>query len=126
MNRQYGRGKGGRGMQRSKHGKNFLIPCLLLVLSKKDQHGYDLHSNLETLIPDIEEYDPSIIYRLLRGMETEGIISSYQGAVSRGPKRRIYTITETGRRELYQWVEHLKNRRTEIDNFLSLFQQYRG
>lgn len=123
MPRHQGRGNGHK-QRRQRSGKTFLQPCLLLCLSDEDQHGYDLYNSLEKIIPDIEEYDSTIIYRLLREMEADGFIASYEGEVSRGPRRRIYKITNTGKQQLSEWTEQLKHRREEIDSFLNLFQQY--
>jgi len=99
----------------------FLQPCFLLQLHSADSHGYDLLQGLQDFMTGAEDYDPSIIYRIMRDMERNGWVTSYEGAVSRGPKRRMYSLTEEGERQLVSWVDDLKKTRDEIDNLLNLY-----
>ena len=48
------------------------------------------------------------LYRLLRALEEEGLVSSEWDATSPGPAKRRYALTETGARLLDQWVEALR------------------
>lgn len=114
------------GKQIGRKGKDFLQPCLLLLLVKQDQHGYELLQGLSQFVSNIESYDPSIIYRLLRGMEVENLVQSYEGEVSRGPRRRIYSLTDSGKKQLHGWAEQLHDKRNEIDIFLDQFNKSCG
>lgn len=115
-------GKGaGRGGGKRKRMLGFLQPCILVQLSRKDLHGYDLFKGLEYFVDDAEEYDPSIIYRLMRDMEENGHVTSYQGEISNGPQRKMYTITEEGKSMLHRWVADLQRTRSEIDRLLHHF-----
>ncbi len=68
---------------------------------------------------DAKDYDPSRIYRILRDMETQGFVVSYDGEASRGPKRRMYRLTPDGRKQLALWIEDLVRSRDEIDRLLA-------
>lgn len=120
-----------QGMRQGKrsgrrHGKRkrmigFLQPCILVQLSKEDLHGYDLFKGLQCFVDDAGDYDPSIIYRLMRDMEENGYVTSYEGAVSNGPRRKMYTMTEEGKSILHQWVIDLQRTSSEIDRLLQHF-----
>ena len=73
--------------------KDLLELCLLQVLSRGDQYGYELLRQLHGAFPDTQE---SAIYALLRGLCREGYTEQYQGAVSGGPARKYYRLTPAG------------------------------
>lgn len=120
-------GRGGKGQGKGTGNKRrplgFLQPCLLLQLHKEDMHGYELLQGLDHFMDDGREYDPSIIYRRLREMETKGFVSSYEGENSRGPRRRMYRLTAEGRQQLTLWVEDLVRSRQEIDRLLTAYNE---
>jgi DNA-binding PadR family transcriptional regulator len=100
-----------------------LQACLLLQLYNLDRHGYELLQGLHNFISDAHAYDPSVIYRFMRGMEQDGLVVSYEGDVSLGPKRRMYRLTPAGKQQLNTWIETLKRSRDEIDHLLSFYEQ---
>lgn len=114
-----GRGRGGRGVGKKRRMLGFLQPCIFLQLNDQDKHGYELLQGLSEFIDDAEEYDPSMIYRLMKEMELNGFVNSYEGDTSRGPKRKMYRLTEEGRLQLERWVLDLKRSREEIDRLLA-------
>ncbi len=52
--------------------KNFLRPCLLLLLREQPAHGYDLLERLRPL--GFARDDPGRLYRTLRALEREGLV----------------------------------------------------
>src|SRR6056297_2156101 len=120
--RQQGKGRGrGRGRRRRMMG--FLQPCILVQLCRQDRHGYELLKGLEAFIDNAEEYDPSVLYRLMRDMEENNYVRSYEGTESRGPKRKMYSITIEGKRILEHWVEDLQRTCSEIDNLVHIYNE---
>ena len=109
----------GQGRQRRMLG--FLQPCLLVQLYEQDSHGYDLLQGLGEFVKNAEEYDPSVIYRVMRDMESEGWVDSYEGTVSRGPKRRVYRLNPEGKKRMERWISDLQKARDEIDNLLAVY-----
>ena len=101
----------------------FLHPCLLLQLAADDRHGYELLQGLDSFMEDGRGYDPSVIYRILREMESTGLVSSYEGEESLGPRRRMYRLTAEGKNQLALWVEDLKRSREEIDLLLTAYKR---
>lgn len=100
------------------HPRQFLRPCLLLLLGESTAHGYDL---LEKLRDFGLERDAGGLYRTLRAMEHEGLVVSQWEASSAGPDRRIYSLTDRGRRRLHDWTRGLAETQQSIDRFLKRF-----
>lgn len=61
--------------------------------------------------------DPGVVYRHLRKLEQEGLVlSGFQPGD--GPARRVYEITDEGRRCLGDWVEGIVSLRGSLEDFL--------
>ncbi len=75
-------------------------PAILVLLREQESHGYELVSRLAEL--GVEVTTMGQLYRLLRTMANEGLVSSYWGAADRGPAPRVYAITEVGEQHLEQ------------------------
>ena len=52
--------------------------------------------------------DPSVLYRMLRMMEAEGLASSKLDPTGSGPARKVYYLTEEGMEVLGIWAAKLK------------------
>jgi PadR family transcriptional regulator PadR len=101
--------------------KNFARPCLLLLLAEAPAHGYEL---MERLVPfGLELNDPATIYKTLRGMEQEGLVTSAWELSTRGPARRVYELTDEGRELLAAWVFTLEKNREILDQFLARYRR---
>jgi poly-beta-hydroxybutyrate-responsive repressor len=102
--------------------KNFLRPCLLLLLREQPAHGYEL---LERLRPfGFEGSDPGGLYRSLRKLEGEGRVRSAWEPSSLGPARRIYEITRAGMEELHDRAKGLAEARGTLDTFLGRYEEF--
>jgi poly-beta-hydroxybutyrate-responsive repressor len=74
--------------------RDHLKACLLLVLAEAPVHGYDLHT---LLVPfGMGTVDRGFLYRTLRLMEAEGLVTSAWDPSPAGPARRTYQVTEAG------------------------------
>ncbi len=109
------------GAGRGRKVRRFLQPCLLLLLSSAEAHGYALLPELERFGFNLDRLDPSVVYRMLREMEATGWVKSHWSEDSQGPRRRVYAITKAGERHLSAWVEDLRATRAEIDRLLEMF-----
>jgi DNA-binding PadR family transcriptional regulator len=103
--------------------RGFLQPCLLLMLHRGDAHGYSLLNGLDEFGLNPDSFDPSVIYRTLRDMEAAGWVTSYEGAESLGPQRRVYRLTGEGADHLEQWVEDLRRSKSEIESLIDSYQR---
>ena len=96
-------------------------PALLLLLHERPRHGYDLLENIPTVVGDGADVDLGNLYRLLRSMEAEGLVSSQWNVETPGPGRRIYTLTPAGTGLLEAWARALRSTGAVIATFLDRF-----
>ncbi|MFL7868595.1 MAG: PadR family transcriptional regulator [Anaerolineales bacterium] len=110
--RGYGMGKGRRRGQRKMF---FLQSCLLVLLHREPGYGYSLMDGLQEFGFQPDQMDISIIYRALRNLEEDDLVSDSWDDNSLGPQRRVYTLTPQGEEALAEWIENLRQRRKEIE-----------
>lgn len=85
-----------------------LTECLILsVVEQQDSYGYEISQTVK-LVAAIKE---STLYPILRKLETGGYLTTYSEEFQ-GRKRKYYSITEEGRRQLEylrkEWREYCK------------------
>ena len=102
--------------------KNFLRPCLLLLLREQPAHGYELLERLPAF--GFERSDPGRLYRSLRKLEDGGLVRSAWESSSSGPARRIYEITRAGMEELHSGAKELAETRRSLDLFLGRYEEF--
>ncbi len=100
--------------------ERFVEPALLLVLRDAGSHGYDLADAVEALTG--EPVDLGNLYRLLRALEEEGVVSSLWRRDLPGRSKRTYELTTTGGELLAAWVAALKGTRETIDELLARYE----
>lgn len=100
--------------------RNYLRPCLLLLISEKPSHGYDLLERLEML--GLGATDAGGLYRALRAMENEDLLVSEWETSEAGPARRRYALTEEGMEWLHAWAGALRESRRILGRFLDRYQ----
>lgn len=96
--------------------RSFLRPSLLLLLAEAPSHGYDLLEQLAEL--GLPTADPGGLYRVLRALEREGLVSSWWETSEAGPARRTYELTDEGRDWLHAWAGALAEGRRIVGVFL--------
>jgi PadR family transcriptional regulator, regulatory protein PadR len=102
--------------------ERFVEPALLLLLRERAMHGYELIERLPELAGDEVRIDVGNLYRILRALEEEGIVTSEWSADLPGPAKRTYELTEAGTRLLDQWADSLREARQVIDGFLARYE----
>ncbi|HWC25582.1 MAG TPA: helix-turn-helix transcriptional regulator [Solirubrobacteraceae bacterium] len=102
--------------------KNFLRPCLLLLLREHPAHGYDLLERLRPL--GFSRDDPGRLYRALRALETDGLVRSIWEKSTTGPDRRMYELTRLGMEELHVAAEALMATDEVLSVFLSRYSEF--
>jgi PadR family transcriptional regulator len=104
--------------------ERFVEPSLLLLLRERPLHGYELLERIPEL--GVEgRVDIGNLYRLLRGLEDEGLVRSEWSAELPGPAKRTYELTDQGRRLLDRWAEALTRAQTTIGTFLDRYEERR-
>ena len=97
-------------------------PSLLLLLRERPLHGYELIERLPELAGE-GRVDVGNLYRLLRALEAEGLVSSEWSADLPGPAKRTYELTDDGRRLLDRWAEALREAQRDVQGFLDRYDQ---
>ena len=100
--------------------ERFQVAALLLLLRERKAHGYDLLERLPELVGD-ERVDVGNLYRVLRRLEEQGLVSSEWDESVPGPAKRTYELTEPGREALERWATSLAETRERINRFLHRF-----
>jgi DNA-binding PadR family transcriptional regulator len=93
-----------------------LPPRLLLLLRKNKAYGYEL-------IGKLPECDVGAVYRGLREMEKNNLVRSSWAKGEKGPAKRVYEITKSGRRRLDEWALIIKERKKSLEKFLAAYKE---
>jgi poly-beta-hydroxybutyrate-responsive repressor len=97
--------------------RNYLRPCLLLLLAEGTSHGYELLDQVSAL--GLDHVDPGGLYRCLRAMDAEGLVRSTWEPSTSGPARRTYQLTEEGR----EWLHVVAGSLAEVMRSLGTYRR---
>ena len=110
----------------SKKAERYIQPSILLALKQKSSYGYEL-------IQEISRYGfvegaapPGMIYRHLRDLEDNGLVTSEWNTDESGPAKRIYNITPDGLEILDFWIHHMENQADKLTNFIKMYKEISG
>ena len=104
--------------------ERFVEPALLLLLSERRMHGYELLDRVAELIPG-ERVDMGNLYRLLRALEEDGLVSSEWDDSLPGPAKRTYDLTPEGRGLLRAWAKALLQTQRVVQSFVERYGERR-
>ncbi|WP_147533621.1 poly-beta-hydroxybutyrate-responsive repressor [Bacillus marasmi] len=102
--------------------KNFVMPFILLLLSKMSLHGYELSQKLQAF--GFHSIDQGNLYRLLRQLEKENLVQSEWDTTGAGPAKRRYTITDVGVSYLKGYANQLESYQTMLDQFFNMYSSF--
>jgi DNA-binding PadR family transcriptional regulator len=105
--------------------------AILGLLSQSPRHGYMLRAAFEALVGGKEIWDvkPAQIYTTLARLEESGLVRQETREETRqdgadpaaGPEKRVYAITEEGKKELASWfAEGVQEERQRDEFFVKL------
>jgi PadR family transcriptional regulator PadR len=100
--------------------ERFGEPALLLLLREGPAHGYELLERLPEVTGE-ERVDMGNLYRFLRVLEDEGVVTSEWREDLPGPSKRTYRLTEAGTRLLDAWAGALGQAQRGISDFLDRY-----
>jgi PadR family transcriptional regulator PadR len=98
------------GPRGGRYRRSVLEASILALLADSASHGYELVEQVNGLAADLVCIDPGSMYRLLRGLEQQGLVRSSWETADAGPSRRVYVITEQGAEALELMAESLSLR----------------
>jgi DNA-binding PadR family transcriptional regulator len=106
---------------RGKNLQKLVQPLVLASLAPGPLHGYAITDRIagENLYAGGPP-NYSAVYRLLRGMERNGLVTSALVESSAGPARRQYSLTTDGHKCLAWWTKSLADYRKTIDSIMAL------
>lgn len=92
---------------------------ILNSLYEQDGYGYDILNYIESKTQGHYVMKQSSIYSVLKRLEKQGYIKSYQGEESKGGPRRYYSLTDKGREFLDEEQKQWAYTRTLLDNLVT-------
>ena len=94
-------------------------PALMAAVAGGPVHGYRIARRLEQM-PMFAEHPPDHagIYRMLKAMEAEGLLTSTWDVDNGGPAKRRYELTGRGRACLGRWVQTLRQHQQAVGDLL--------
>ena len=101
-----------------------LQPFILMTLKGKESYGYELIERINGFGFHSSPPDVGAVYRQLRSMESEGLVTSKWDTKGAGPAKRIYRITPQGEEILHGWAITLQKRKESLEQFLSLYESH--
>jgi poly-beta-hydroxybutyrate-responsive repressor len=101
--------------------ERFSEPALLLLLRERPTHGYELLEALPALTGEAR-VDMGNLYRVLRALEEDGLVTSWWESGEPGPAKRTYELTAEGARLLDEWATALRRSRDRVDTFLERYE----
>lgn len=99
--------------------RNYLRASLLLLIGEAPAHGYDLLDHIGQL--GLRSVDPGGLYRTLRVMEDDGLVTSWWEHSVAGPARRTYALTHEGVEWLHAWAGALRESHRYLSAYLGRY-----
>lgn len=96
--------------------KGILEGCILAITEKSELYGYEISQKLTAY--GFGKISEGTIYPLLLRLQKNGLISSEMRESQLGPKRKYYTLTDEGRRELADFMENYRNMTDAVEKLL--------
>jgi len=87
---------------------------ILGLLSHEPSSGYEIKKKVDFSISYFWDISYGQIYPTLRKLEEEGFATKEIETGEKGPNRKIYTITENGKKELKKWLLKAEEKEYEI------------
>lgn len=98
--------------------RGHLDSIILGLILEKDRYGYEISKEISKRTDDQFQIKEATLYAVFQRLEKRELISSYEGDVSLGSKRRYYKITPLGRAYFSEEVEEWRKTKEIIDIFM--------
>jgi PadR family transcriptional regulator, regulatory protein PadR len=102
--------------------KNFVLPFILMLLSRMSLHGYELSHKLQAF--GFKTIDQGNLYRMLRQLEKDELVSSEWDTNGSGPAKRRYSITKAGITYLKGYANQLETYQSLLDQFFRMYTSF--
>lgn len=105
--------------------ERYIQPSILLGLLQRSSYGYELIQTIQDYGFTEGQPPPGMIYRHLRNLEEDGLVSSQWETAGSGPAKRMYRITAEGEAVLEIWIEYLRRQATSLEKFIQRYRSLR-
>jgi poly-beta-hydroxybutyrate-responsive repressor len=106
----------------SKKADRYIQPSILMALKRKPSYGYELIHEISQFGFVEGQAPPGMIYRHLRNLEENGLVSSQWQTDGSGPAKRVYQLTQEGHEVLSFWIRYMKEQAEKLLNFIDRYQ----
>ncbi|NOZ22079.1 MAG: PadR family transcriptional regulator [Planctomycetes bacterium] len=98
-----------------------LAPAILLQLTNDDLHGYEIVRRLaDSPLMAGRKPDAAGVYRILRDMESRGVLAAAWETAETGPAKRTYHLNADGRHCLARWHATLEEHAAALERLLAM------
>lgn len=80
------------------------VENILLGLLEEPRSGYDLKKDFDAFFNHFWAAEQSQIYRTLKSLDERGLVKSSEAPSDKGPPRKLYRRTASGRRRFLDWL----------------------
>jgi len=94
-------------------------------LAENPAHGYELLERLKAL-PEAPSADRGHLYRTLRRLDDQELVTSTWQVPQAGAARHTYTLTANGLQALDAWAGHIRAALARLEGFLERREALRG
>ncbi len=94
--------------------KGALDICILSLLKRKQMYGY----GLKVAIQPMMELSENTLYPLLRRLENEGYLTTFDEVSDEGRARKYYKVTQQGIRHLELMIQEWNDFKQKVDKII--------
>ena len=106
----------------SKKSERYIQPSILMALKYRSSYGYELIREISQFGFVEGQAPPGMIYRHLRNMEENGLVSSEWETDGTGPAKRVYQLTVEGSEVLDYWIGYMKKQAERLRSFIEHYE----
>ncbi len=103
--------------------ERYIQPSILMSLVARSSYGYEIINNIQEFGFVEGQAPPGMIYRHLRQLEEDGLLSSEWETEGTGPAKRVYRLTPDGREVLGLWVGYMKQQVRKLADFVERYRK---
>ena len=91
---------------------------VLAVLKDLPRHGYAIAREIERRSESALKFREGTLYPVLHGLERDGLVTSQWETDGSGPARKVYSLTESGLKDLERRTRTWKQFSSAIDSVI--------
>lgn len=107
----------------SKKAERYIQSSILMALKIRSSYGYELIKEISQFGFVEGQAPPGMIYRHLRDLEENGLVSSEWQTEGAGPAKRVYQLTPEGSEVLDVWIAYMRNQVEKLLNFIEIYKK---